>query len=1448
MVLLFRNLYELRAEEAARGGVPVVVVGPPGAGKTTFIKQFLEPKLRERFGDLSRVRVEEVTAGLTPRREEAQGDRREVIRRIISRRYVGGYEAAEELKDVGGADHLKTFGKLPRDFVEYLKGRYGGWSLYLFYIPPDAEEDKDVVERLRKIAEGVGVGFRWLGLGYVPPGVVAMLREGGEGYVEEQLRLYRRILEEFGAAGGRLAKLWELGRSVAEKTGEYIGEYILERFAEAAGKLAEALLLHIPGGAAAGAVLGVASYFLSGQRGWGDWVRLLADWSRLDGRLRDLAAAHIALELGVGKEEVRSVLDSLSNKELEKLEGIVEELRDEVEELWDEVIAQRLAKYGDVYTRRRAEELRVTYHKVVDAGVEYRLVTAGGFAEAAEEVRGRLAERGFVVVAGSRGIGKSTLAAYVAYDMLKRGDVDYVVRVKSPVDVSEVDVFKALGRRALLLFDIYPREVYLEKFDPRRPLEKLYGSVEVLLSLAALAERGREVGAGLYALAAVHDEALAEARGGKAVREWLGGASFYVPRLNTPEFLAGVLKSYACPDENDCCLSQIDAERLVSLISSHDAYTLVVKYTGLWLKERRCDAEKLEEALKSSLRPSKAEPKLYLAHYIWRVLLRGSGNLAMQAAVPLLLHAYFGPVPVGVTYITQAKDGVVFYQPEEIEKFTKPQWDLLRAGLQPIAHWLAQRHEDLVEEVLRDLAGLNGEEARELYKEALGDLIEALDWARGEVLKEGAETFARLSVPEWGRGSAMALLAFVARRLAAVFKSGESRRCWHRAALVIGRALAGHIWSLRELLPKDVAKALGDVLERCAVDDYLTIGDEIPPLSIHVVRFPYYVEAHYARDLPQIRRIRERLGPLSPLADAEAVNAARKTAEELLARWRNEMVTPPETFYALGLAALAAGGEADEETADLLLDAASSAVQQVVHPAAALPVLAALRPLGEKAPHRYVVALAAASELEPLDPVTAQYIYDALQQLKDSLLKTGRRWSLVEAVDAYSNLLRKHLVHIKDRWEEAVADMCSLYSEVRKLGAAAPDRGLSAQRLLDTAARTSVLAVALNSEVLAPLVRRHCGLGDLVKEAEAVRKTLEEAAARPEELRKFVESDEDFAEWVTARSTRGDAWRAFGDLRSWFTAELARYKLVHALDERGELDAGKLKEVAGEFEKAAEMDRNLERWDNYLAARGLALRARVLAAKGWGELLERAEGFRELCGEAEERLQLAADYLAKAAVILGECLVYLAAAGNKEKKEEIVKLLKEWRWLLDYDPRVSVATRLMLRLFGVGEGARQGEVVDMFGPHLLPEFRPALSMLAGRLQIYKIPGECAKSPKAELCVDAVAAAAGDREAAERLRSEIEKVVPEARPLLDKADGRTLVEVLAPGDPQARLAFMLLAAVEGRADAVRLHGLLGSVGLKEPLLRRLFRAVYESCSDLNGEGCRMALLKLYYLHF
>jgi hypothetical protein len=130
----------------------------------------------------------------------------------------------------------------------------------------------------------------------------------------------------------------------------------------------------------------------------------------------------------------------------------------------------------------------------------------------------------------------------------------------------------------------------------------------------------------------------------------------------------------------------------------------------------------------------------------------------------------------------------------------------------------------------------------------------------------------------------------------------------------------------------------------------------------------------------------------------------------------------------------------------------------------------------------------------------------------------------------------------------------------------------------------------------------------------------------------------------------------------------------------------------------------------------------------------------------------------------------------------------------------------MLRVLGVGDGARLKEVVEAFKPLLSPEFWPALLMLAGRMQKEEALEECAQSPS-EVCVDAVAATVGNHEAVERLRSEIEREVPEAHHLLGKAEGRALVEVLAPEYSWVQLAFMLLAAVEGRADAVRLHGLL-----------------------------------------
>jgi hypothetical protein len=110
---------------------------------------------------------------------------------------------------------------------------------------------------------------------------------------------------------------------------------------------------------------------------------------------------------------------------------------------------------------------------------------------------------------------------------------------------------------------------------------------------------------------------------------------------------------------------------------------------------------------------------------------------------------------------------------------------------------------------------------------------------------------------------------------------------------------------------------------------------------------------------------------------------------------------------------------------------------------------------------------------------------------------------------------------------------------------------------------------------------------------------------------------------------------------------------------------------------------------------------------------------------------------------------------------------------------------------------------------------------AGRMQKEEALEERAQSPS-EVCVDAVAATVGNHETVERLRSEIEREAPEAHHLLGKAEGRTLVEAPAPEYSWAQLAFMSPVAVEGRANAVRLHGLWGSARSKRQLFPRRLR--------------------------
>jgi len=155
-------------------------------------------------------------------------------------------------------------------------------------------------------------------------------------------------------------------------------------------------------------------------------------------------------------------------------------------------------------------------------------------------------------------------------------------------------------------------------------------------------------------------------------------------------------------------------------------------------------------------------------------------------------------------------------------------------------------------------------------------------------------------------------------------------------------------------------------------------------------------------------------------------------------------------------------------------------------------------------------------------------------------------------------------------------------------------------------------------------------------------------------------------------------------------------------------------------------------------------------------------------------------------------------SGGFRRQERAVELLKKRRWLLNYGREVSVVVRLS---HAEKQALEQAIIQD----------RMPLRVMAIK----------------------------------RMRSFIGKVVPKAHRSPDRVDG----EALGLGTWRLSDAACLHVAGSYGGQSRRGHAtrLRGPAGLKESPPRQLFRAVCENCGDSNSEGCKLTLLKLYYLH-
>ena len=1051
--------------------------------------------------------------------------------------------------------------------------------------------------------------------------------------------------------------------------------------------------------------------------------------------------ANIAERKQLTEEDIKKII----NDKLESIEKELNEVKTKVEGLLVDAKAfyiydvENGLLYGNFIVEGGVPRIKTLpgtakNEQYKQSELETDLVDVGRFREVAEDVFSRLVKDGRVVLIGPRGIGKSTLATYVAWRSLLGGlgntvlneSVDAVIRVDSlnPGDaVGLNNLIKTAGRRFIVIYD--PSSV-MAYYKPEAMQVVKQGIESVKNTLKELMEIRNA-----WVVIILPSELYDEVSKSEELRNIVNEIRSYIINvdLKNEEFLKEVIKKYSgCDNVSD---------GLVKGVMNFDSYTLAAKYAGIWIRERGCKVEDVDKAL----RESAGEPKLFFAHYIWGKILEKNMDLAKKVSVPLILHAAFGPIPEGITYITKAanKDGA--WKLIDRNRLAKSNLeDLREAALEPIAKWLSTLHEDLIEETLKELVGLRGEEARKHYIDhGFKDFIKALDWGYEEALEEGRKILEPLfgkiapgesSVEEFMKNlteeleqlienkdelkevveqNRMFLVAIYQQLLTAMKALSEETKaesnpllnlgmnlsvfvftrsmialkpltnCWKRTALIIGHALTGHpIVPRPEDLPessrRDVAESLGDALRECGVDDYLLVSDEIPLLIQYL---------NYTRVSTEA------------FAFIDKYNEAVAEVNRILNIARGRVISDAESFYGLGLASIIAnaarlGRGVKPGDADTALHIASFTIQRVALPHLIKLVLGALEPLRDKTPQRYLELLAIALNIENLDSDTVRYILYKLNKILDNYgnVVRGYAWSLVYAINAYAVLLRRYIAHFNIvEVEDIVGRVVDFLNGLGRFKSSLGD-----------IAWAHALAPALRYEDVRGLMEEALHI-DVVDKAKGILEELSRLRGLVQDLMR----DEEFRSYVESRHIKADEEAVrivILEAASLLKHALAIYRL----------DNNELCEAEELFNEAARERREIGDYQNYLDYSNWALRAKAIRSKLVGdELVRLVDEFRQLYEEAvnAKRFMTASPYYGTLSLediegmlrdisryILGGYLVSLALTGDNKGIRRIEELLKE-QWLMRTPyMEVSILTRLTLNALLSPRGELSGELKD----------------------------------------------------------------------------------------------------------------------------------------------------------
>ncbi|MDT7971145.1 MAG: hypothetical protein RQ842_11275, partial [Vulcanisaeta sp.] len=866
-------------------------------------------------------------------------------------------------------------------------------------------------------------------------------------------------------------------------------------------------------------------------------------------------------------------ITGLSVKELEERVKEIEEKIKELEKKFElfrrevsaGIVTADVGEFakGGIYLNIEVEDdgLRICVE-----GQCYNIVRAGKFNELVSEIKDKLLKQGFAVVVGPKGIGKSTLAATVIWEFLVNGDVGRVARV----DVLDEENYSGFERflrnysrefinyfgKLLILYDPVSTETYERKPSTQQgqgALAKTGGGVRrvryvkmprnVEVTIANLINASSELGdlrpPILIVIPSDVYNALSE-----EMRNALEGYRLDVSQglINT-EFLAELIREYTRTRDkpNGCELSDDVLSKLASeLVKFDSSHALIARLIGEELARSNCDVSKVEELINNA--KGKAEAFIIL-HINGLFKVHENPNTAKALVEVFALRRPF---------IDEVKPSDPILTPGIVELISEERGAKILYGAEggELRGWLARRQHDLIEDSIGKLLKCivsEGEECKEL----------------GDALKPWMETHA----PKIR--SRTDAVKYFARKYDKRFikKLRRHKNCWKRVALIIGYASAGRVSVPRPKdLKKDIAESLGDVLGGCGVDDYLLVGNKIPPLIMGLA---------YTRALAEVFIDRYN----------EAVGEVRRILN--IARGRGD-IGDAEEFYGLGLASIIAkavesGKPIEPGDAYVALHIASFAILDVASTDLIMPILNALRPLRGKAPLGYFELLAPIPGMSNLDSGTVRYIFDELNEILDNYgdVVKEHAWSLVHAISAYTDLLFVHSSYFDDdEVKGAVGRIADLLNELGRF-----------KTSLGVIAWTYALAPALDRESVRRLMEEKLGI-NVVDKANGILEELSRLRGRVQELI----SDKEFMSYIESMYIKTDeetVKEEILDTASFLKHALARYRL-----DNDELD--KAEEL---FNEAAEESREIGDYEDYLTDRSWVLRVETIEGSLVGEKL-----------------------------------------------------------------------------------------------------------------------------------------------------------------------------------------------------------------------------------------------------